>query len=106
MAHKKRGPRRKHVPQRTCIACRQVAGKRGLIRLVRTETGVEVDPTGKKAGRGAYLHRRRACWQIMLEGNRLDSALRTRMSPENKATLAGYMATLPTDDGRENAPDS
>ena len=61
MAHKNRGARRKHVPLRTCVACRQVAGKRELIRLVRTEKGVEVDKTGKKAGRGAYLHQRQAC---------------------------------------------
>ena len=57
MTKQSRGPRPKHVPQRTCIACRKVAGKRGLVRLVRTAEGnVEVDPSGKQAGRGAYLH--------------------------------------------------
>ena len=35
MAHKRRNQQQKHSPQRTCIACRQVAGKRQLIRLVR-----------------------------------------------------------------------
>ena len=47
-------PRR--VPQRMCVVCREVQGKRALIRIVRTPTeGVLADPTGKRAGRGAYL---------------------------------------------------
>lgn len=95
MAQKSHGPRPKHVPQRTCIACRRVEGKRGLVRLVRTDAGVEVDPTGKKAGRGAYLHPYQACWRMALRGNRLEQALRTRMSEENRQALIAYMATLP-----------
>jgi predicted RNA-binding protein YlxR (DUF448 family) len=95
VAHKKRGPRRKHVPQRTCIACRQVEGKRALIRLVRTEDGVEIDLTGKKSGRGAYLHPVQDCWLAMLEGNRLSSALRAQLSAENRAKLVEFAQTLP-----------
>ncbi len=95
MAQKSRGPRPKHVPQRTCIACRRVEGKRALVRLVRTETGVEVDPTGKKAGRGAYLHPYQECWRMVFRGNRLEQALRTRLSEENRQALIAYMATLP-----------
>src|SRR5688572_21393040 len=50
---KAKGQRPKHVPQRTCVACREIDAKRGLIRLVRTPEGtVDVDPTGKRAGRG------------------------------------------------------
>lgn len=89
--------RHKHVPRRLCIACRQAAGKRTLIRLVRTETGVEIDETGKKAGRGAYLHPNRPCWEQVLTNNRLSSALRTRLQPENRAELAAFAATLPNE---------
>ena len=101
-----RNARPVHVPQRTCIACRKVAGKRSLLRIVRTEQGVEVDPTGKKAGRGAYLHPNQQCWQAILSGNRLGQALRTTVSSENRRVLQAFMATLPaheeTDD-HENA---
>ena len=69
---KAKGPRPKHVPIRTCIACRQEAGKRELVRVVRTPSGsVQVDPTGKLAGRGAYICRTRACWEQALQGQRL-----------------------------------
>ena len=95
MAQKSRGAKPKHVPQRTCIACRQVAGKRSLLRLVRTEQGIEIDATGKLAGRGAYLHPYQSCWQAVLRGGRIEQALRTRLSEENRQALLEFMATLP-----------
>jgi predicted RNA-binding protein YlxR (DUF448 family) len=95
MAQKNRGAKPKHVPQRTCIACRQVAGKRSLLRLVRTEKGVEVDATGKQAGRGAYLHPYQSCWRAVLRGGRIEQALRTRLTEENRQALLAFMATLP-----------
>ena len=101
MARKIRGPRQKHVPQRTCIACRQVEGKRGLIRLVRTEVGVEIDPTGKRAGRGAYLHPYQKCWEIVLRGNRIDQALRTSLSNENREALLMFVTGLPESEDEE-----
>ncbi|MFS8640208.1 MAG: YlxR family protein, partial [Symbiobacteriaceae bacterium] len=46
----------KHVPQRTCIGCRAVRPKRELLRIVRTPEGeILFDPSGRRAGRGAYL---------------------------------------------------
>jgi len=98
MSSKKTKGRSKHIPQRTCIGCRQVAGKRGLIRVVRTVDGVVVDPTGKVAGRGAYIHGTSACWQRVLEGNRLNQALRTAIKPEDRALLLAFGETLPADD--------
>ncbi len=44
------------IPQRMCVGCREMKNKRDLIRVVRTPEGnIEIDPTGKKSGRGAYL---------------------------------------------------
>jgi hypothetical protein len=82
---------------RTCIACRQERGKRELVRVVRTpDAGVRVDPTGKAAGRGAYLCRARVCWQQALAGARLlNSALRTTLTTEEVAALTAFAATLP-----------
>jgi predicted RNA-binding protein YlxR (DUF448 family) len=103
MAQKKQGPRPKHVPQRTCIACRQTAGKRSLLRIVRTDQGIEVDSTGKKPGRGAYLHPYRACWRVVLRGDRLGQALRTQLSDSDRQVLQAFMATLPESEEEETA---
>ena len=86
----------KHVPQRTCIACRQTEAKRGLIRLVRTDQGqVEVDPTNRRAGRGAYLCPTQDCWETGLKKDRLEYALRTKISPQNRRQLAEFSHSLP-----------
>lgn len=90
----KKGKRRKHVPQRTCIGCRQVQAKRNLIRVVRSTEGVRIDPKGKMAGRGAYLHDTQSCWQRGLDG-KLAYALKTEISAEDMAVLKEFMHTLP-----------
>ena len=77
----------KHIPQRTCIACRQSKNKRDLIRLVCTSNLIEVDLQGKKPGRGVYLCPRSSCWEKGLKGNRLEHSLRTRLSAENRQML-------------------
>ena len=54
----------KHIPRRTCIGCRNVTSKRELLRIVRTPEGsVLADPTGKKNGRGTYVHKTRECFE-------------------------------------------
>ena len=89
----------KHIPQRTCIACRTVRPKRELVRIVRTaENHVEADATGKKAGRGAYLCRQRECWEDVLNSRgRLEHALNleTRIDPQDLAQLREFAVTLP-----------
>ena len=93
---KKPVQRVKHVPQRTCVGCREVLPKRTLIRIVRTAEGVRVDPTGKLAGRGAYLHDRYICWERGLKGA-LQNALKTTLTADEHAKLEEFMNTLPQD---------
>ena len=92
---KAKQPRRvKHVPQRTCIACREVQAKGTLVRLVRTLEGVFPDPTGKMNGRGAYLHARRGCWERGIEGP-LPNALRTNLTEDDRKRLIEYFESIP-----------
>ncbi len=91
-----KGPRPRHVPLRPCVACRQEQAKRDLIRIVRTPAGsIEIDPTGRKAGRGAYLCKRRACWEAALARRALDHALKTTLTEADREMLRQYAATLP-----------
>src|SRR5512141_1284135 len=93
---KKPVQRVKHVPQRTCVGCREVLPKRKMIRLVRTAEGVLVDLTGKLAGRGAYLHDRRECWERALKGA-LAHALKTNLTVDDRTRLEEFMVSLPAD---------
>jgi hypothetical protein len=85
--------RTKHIPQRTCVGCRTILPKRSLIRLVSRPEGVQIDPTGKLAGRGAYLHNSRPCWEKGLKGP-LAHALKIEMTREDVERLRQYLATL------------
>jgi uncharacterized protein len=89
----------KHIPLRTCIACRENKPKRELLRVVRTPDGhVQLDATGKKAGRGAYLCAKLSCWEIALKRKRLESEFEVTISAEDRAALDAFVSTLPTDD--------
>lgn len=95
---KKPARRGRHVPQRTCVGCRETLAKRAMIRIVRTPDGVRVDPGGKMPGRGAYLHDRASCWERGLKGA-LASALKTTLSIEEREALQEFIATLPAETG-------
>jgi len=90
---KKVKPRVKHIPQRTCVGCREVLEKRSLIRIVRTEEGIKIDPSGKLNGRGAYLHEQRSCWETGMKGS-LEHALKVELSEADRALLQEHLSKL------------
>ena len=95
-ASKKPVQRVKHVPQRTCVGCREVLPKLSMIRIVRTADGVQIDSTGKLPGRGAYLHDRRECWERGLKGA-LGHALKISLTEAERARLEEFENTLPAE---------
>ncbi|MEX2236353.1 MAG: YlxR family protein [Dehalococcoidia bacterium] len=103
-----KGPRPRHVPRRTCVACREGSFKRELVRIVRTPEGrVLVDETGKRPGRGAYLCRCSKCWQAAVGGKRdpLSHALKTTLADADREALRTFAEALPDDtpeEGLEN----
>jgi uncharacterized protein len=84
----------RHNPERSCVACRAKKGKRELIRLVCSSNKVEVDVQAKIPGRGAYLCSNPECWESGIGQNRLDHALRTKVSNENRQMLIEYARNL------------
>ncbi len=95
----KQPKKQKHIPLRTCVACRETKPKRELLRVVRTPDGhVVIDATGKKSGRGAYLCARLSCWEQGVHRKRLEQELETTLSEEDRAGLDAFIATLPKDE--------
>lgn len=73
----------KKTPMRMCVACRQMTPKKQLLRVVRTpENEIRPDPTGKAAGRGAYLCRNAQCLERAKKTRALDRALEHKVSEE------------------------
>ena len=89
--------RQKHTPQRTCVVCRETNAKRALTRLVRTaDEGIQIDLTGKRNGRGAYLCDQLSCWQRAAESDVLAKALRTELTDADRQLLNAAMTQLLT----------
>ena len=85
---------KKHIPQRTCIGCREVNEKKTLVRIVKSPEGVCIDPTGRKPGRGAYLHEAKGCWETALKRGAIGRALKTELTPDETKILTAHMETL------------
>lgn len=75
--------KKKKVPERMCIGCREYKNKRELIRVARTAEGnVEIDSSGKLPGRGAYMCPQEDCLTKAVKNRGLEKSLR-RSIPEN-----------------------
>lgn len=63
------------------MACRQAEGKKGLVRVVRLPegAGVALDPTGKAAGRGAYVHASAECIELAVKRKALERSLKASL---------------------------
>lgn len=76
-------PRVKKVPLRMCVGCREMKSKKELIRVVRTpDEKIEIDQTGKRPGRGAYLCPKRECMQKATKTKSLERALKHPLPKE------------------------
>ena len=77
------------------MACRTVGPKADLQRIVRTSDGtVCMDPTGRLAGRGAYVCRTGDCAIRAIDKGALGRALKTSIPA---ATRDALLANVPTD---------
>ncbi len=71
------------IPMRMCLGCQEMKPKKELIRVVRTPEGtVELDPSGKRNGRGAYICPNVDCFKAAVKGKRFQKALEIEMSPQ------------------------
>lgn len=73
----------KKIPQRTCIGCGLKKDKKELVRIVRTpEDTLQLDPTGRMNGRGAYVCRDTACLDKALKKKALQRSLKEEISED------------------------
>lgn len=73
----------KKIPERTCIACREIKPKNELIRIVRGVDGnVSIDFTGKASGRGAYICDDEECIRKCVKQKALNKVFKTEVDAE------------------------
>lgn len=75
--------KQRKIPERMCIGCKERRPKRDLIRVVRSpDREVELDPTGKKSGRGAYICVSAGCLEKARKSKALERALEVTIGQE------------------------
>lgn len=85
------------IPQRMCVGCREMKNKKELLRVVRNPEGkIELDITGKKAGRGAYLCPQIDCLNQAIKGKRLQKALEHEIPEEILTILKNQLGKIQT----------
>ena len=74
-------PKTKKIPMRMCIACREMKPKQEMMRVVKNADGeIYADPTGKAAGRGAYVCNNTECHQKLNVKKLLHKTFATNVS--------------------------
>ena len=88
-------PKPRKIPMRMCVGCREMKPKKELLRAVRSPEGeVSLDPTGKKAGRGAYVCFNAECLKRALKQRQLDRALEAHLDEAANQQLTDTMQQL------------
>ena len=78
----------KKVPMRKCLGCGEMKDKKSLIRVVRSKEMVyEVDLTGKKNGRGAYICHSIECYNKAVKSKGLERAFGSKIPEDVYETL-------------------
>ena len=76
-------PKKKNIPMRMCIACREMKPKVEMTRVVRNAEGeISPDPTGKAPGRGAYICSNEDCLKKLTMKKLLNKAFSANVDPE------------------------
>ena len=81
----------KKDPLRKCVGCREMKPKSTLCRIVQSENIVNFDPSGKMAGRGAYVCRSRDCFDKARKTKGLERSLKSVVSDDVFTRLASCM---------------
>jgi predicted RNA-binding protein YlxR (DUF448 family) len=78
------------IPLRTCIACKEMKPKKEMLRIVKTADGeIFPDPTGKAAGRGAYICENEKCRQLLGAKKLLNKAFSAPVGAEVYERIEG-----------------
>ena len=82
----------KKIPQRTCMGCNEKKDKQALIRIVKNKDNeINIDRTGKMAGRGAYICNNINCLEKVIKSKRLEKVLDINISDEIYESLRGVI---------------
>jgi predicted RNA-binding protein YlxR (DUF448 family) len=85
----------KKVPMRKCVGCQEMKSKKEMMRVLKTsEDTFELDATGKKNGRGAYLCFSKECFEKAVKNKGLERSFKQAIPKEVYEKLEKEMNAL------------
>ena len=73
----------KKIPLRQCLGCQEMKEKKSMIRVIKTNTdSIELDITGRKNGRGAYICKSKECFEKAAISRGLERSLKIKIPKE------------------------
>lgn len=85
----------KKIPMRKCVGCQETKSKKEMMRVLKTsEDTFELDATGKKNGRGAYLCFSKECFEKAVKNKGLERSFKQAIPKEVYEKLEKEMNAL------------
>jgi len=85
----------KKIPMRKCVGCQEMKSKKEMMRVLKTsEDTFELDATGKKNGRGAYLCFSKKCFEKAVKNKGLERSFKQAIPKEVYEKLEKEMNAL------------
>ena len=85
----------KKIPMRKCVGCQEMKSKKEMMRVLKTsEDTFELDATGKKNGRGAYLCFSKECFEKAEKNKGLERSFKQAIPKEVYEKLEKEMNAL------------
>ena len=81
-----------HIPTRTCIGCGVKKGKNDFIRIVKKDAQIEIDKTGKKEGRGAYICESIECFEKAYKTKKIEKNFKMKIDESVYERLKGIIS--------------
>ena len=86
------------VPMRKSVGCQEMKSKKEMMRVLKTsENTFELDATGKKNGRGAYICCSKECLEKAIKSKGLERSFKQAIPKEVYETLKKEMEVLETE---------
>ena len=77
---------------RRCVSCQQQMEKRDLIRIVKPkDEELQIDLTGKKNGRGAYICKKEECLNRIIKTKKLEKIFELEINENFYESLRGII---------------
>jgi len=81
-----------YIPTRTCIGCGVKKGKNDFIRIVKKDAQIEIDKTGKKEGRGAYICESIECFEKAYKSKKIEKNFKMKIDESVYERLKGIIS--------------